>query len=96
MAVVMHMRWAGVTKDQYEKVRSSVKWESDVPKGAKFHVASFDGQGLRVTDLWDTEADFNTFVEKRLMTGVQQAGIQGQPEVEFTQVHAVFSPNPSL
>ena len=39
MATVMKMHWAGVTKDQYEAVRKEAKWETDVPQGAKYHVA---------------------------------------------------------
>jgi hypothetical protein len=58
-------------------------------------VSSFDDSGARITDVWDSEADFNDFVETRLMPAVQEIGIEGQPEVEFTQVHAIFAPNPA-
>jgi hypothetical protein len=95
MAIVMNMRWEGVTKAQYDQARAAVKWETETPTGAKFHVASFDDKGLRVTDLWDSADDFNRFVEERLMPGVQQVGIAGQPEVEITEAHAIFAPNPA-
>jgi hypothetical protein len=95
MAIVMNMRWQGVTADQYDQILGLVKWESDVPAGAKFHVASFDGAGLRVTDVWASADDFNRFVEQRLMPGVQQAGIAGQPDVEITEAHRIFAPDPA-
>jgi hypothetical protein len=35
----------------------TVNWEGNVPKGAIFHVAAFDKEGLRVTDVWETAED---------------------------------------
>jgi hypothetical protein len=88
--VVMSMRWAGVTPEQYEEARQVVNWEGDVPDGAVLHVAYFDSNGIRATDVWESD-DFNRFVESRLMPGVQQVGIQGQPDVEFYPVQNVFN-----
>jgi hypothetical protein len=65
-----------------------------VPPGARQHVASFDGQGLLVTDIWDSAADFDRFVQERLGPATQQLGIEGQPEVVITEVHRTFSPRP--
>src|SRR6185436_4535867 len=46
MATVMIMHWPEVTREQYEEARQKVKWETDVPKGAKFHVSWFGDDGL--------------------------------------------------
>jgi hypothetical protein len=92
MSVVMIMEWPGVTKEQYEQTRKLVKWETDIPQGAMFHVATFDDKGLRVVDLWQSAEAFQSFVDKRLMPGVQQAGIQGEPKVEIYPAHALFTP----
>ena len=45
MAIVMNMQWSGVTKVQYDQTLALVKWETETPTGAKFHVASFDERG---------------------------------------------------
>ena len=95
MPIVMNMEWPGVTRAQYDQTLALVRWETETPMGAKFHVASFDDKGLRVTDVWDSAEDFNRFVEPRLMPGVQQVGIVGQPEVEIIEVHRIFAPNPA-
>ena len=92
MAIVMNMQWEGVTREQYEEVRRLVNWEGDRPPGGLLHVASFAADGLRVTDLWESAAEFNRFVEQRLMAGVQKAGITSQPKVEITPVHALYAP----
>ena len=92
MQTVMLMRWAGVTPEQYEEARSRVDWEGDVPDGAVLHVAGFDGDDLRVTDVWESPEQFQAFAEERLMPTVQEIGIEGEPEVRFYPVQAIFNP----
>ena len=93
MKIVMLMKWDGVTPDQYEKLRGIVKWETDHPKGAVFHVAAFDADGIRVTDIWDSADDFNNFVQSRLMPGTNEVGIGGAPQVEILPAYAIFVPD---
>jgi len=38
MAVMMVMRWPGVTSDQYDRAREMVGWERDPALGGMFHV----------------------------------------------------------
>jgi hypothetical protein len=92
MAVFMSMLWEGVTPAQYDQVRNIVDWEGKPADGGLFHVAGFDEQGLHVTDIWETPDAFRTFVDERLMPGVQQVGIQSQPKVEIFPLHASFLP----
>jgi len=42
--------------------------------------------------VWQSAESFETFVEKRLMPGVQQLGIPGEPQVGIYPVHALFTP----
>jgi len=93
MATVMVMEWPEVTKEQYEQVRREVKWETDVPSGAKFHVAWFGDDGLHVLDLWDSAEQFQEFAATRLTPATQRLGIQGQPHVQFAEAQAIFAPN---
>jgi hypothetical protein len=63
-----------------------------VPDGAQFHVAWFDGGALNAIDLWESPEAFQSFQQSRLAAGIQEAGIQGEPEVQFHDAHAVFAP----
>ncbi|MEZ0065731.1 hypothetical protein ABIA32_001731 [Streptacidiphilus sp. MAP12-20] len=90
MAVVMSMLWAGVTPAQYNAVRDRVRWEELAPAGGSIHVAWFEDGALHVTDVWESEAHFGRFLEEELTPGVQEAGIQGQPEVRFSPLHRRF------
>lgn len=92
MAVVMIMKWEGVTPEQYDAARELVNWEGEKPAGGMFHVSAFSDNALRVTDVWESAEDFQRFVETRLMPGVQQLGIQGEPQVEIYPVHRLFTP----
>ena len=92
MAVMIIMKWPGVTPEQYDAVRKDVNWEGDRPKGALFHVASFGDGALHVTDLWESPEDFGRFVEQRLSAGAQRAGVPGQPETQVFPVHATYTP----
>jgi hypothetical protein len=82
-----------VTREQYEQVRNDVRWETNVPDGAKFHVAWWANDGFHALDLWESPAQFQRFVDERLTAGVQRAGITSQPNVELSEAHAIFAPN---
>lgn len=92
MPVVMSMHWPEATLEQYEQVRKDVQWEKNVPEGAIFHVAFMADDGFRVIDLWNSAEDFQRFNDTRLAPAIQKVGIQGQPTVTFSPVHAIFNP----
>ena len=92
MAVVMIMEWEGVTPGQYDQARQLVQWDVEPPLGALYHVAAFDGKGLRVTDVWESAEHFQNFVDSRLMPGVQRVGIQGEPKIEIYPTHIILAP----
>jgi len=92
MPVVMSMHWPEITKDHYNRALKGVRWEQDVPKGARFHVAWFAADGFRVIDIWDSEARFQQFSEKRLTPVLATLGLQTQPTVVFGPVQRMFNP----
>jgi hypothetical protein len=87
MATVIMQRWDGFTPEQYDALRDVVGWDRDVPEGMRFHVASFGDGILRMTDVWDSEEQFGVFVETRIVPGLQQLGIAGQPEMLVAPAH---------
>jgi hypothetical protein len=92
MAVVMRMSWPEVTAEQYDEACEVVGWERDVPQGAIFHAAFLDEGGFKVVDVWETAEDFQSFVDNRLMPGIAQVGIEGEPSVTISPAHRVFNP----
>jgi len=86
MAIVMQMHWLGVTPAQYDEVRDLVNWEGDIPGGAVLHVAWFD-DGLRVWDVWESPDAFERFATERLLPGVAEIGVVGEPMVTIAPCH---------
>ena len=92
MRILMLMKWDGITPAQYDELRKSVHWEGNMPKGAVFHVAAFGNNAIRVTDIWESANEMNSFIQNRLMPEVMKMGITSQPQVETFPVHAIFIP----
>ncbi|MDC2951701.1 hypothetical protein [Streptomyces heilongjiangensis] len=87
------MHWAGVTPEQYDAVRDAAGWEEAPTAGKQLHVAWFDGQGLHVTDVWDSREAFEAFEAffgERLAPVIQKAGPAGAPEIVFSPLHRRF------
>jgi hypothetical protein len=91
MSTVIMQRWDAVSPAQYDKIREIVRWDVDVPDGMTFHVASFEGDILRMLDIWDSEEHFMSFVQARIMPAVAQVGMTGQPEMIVAPMHDLFS-----
>lgn len=90
MAIMMIMTWKGATLDQYEDAKRIVDWENDPPVGGRMHATAHDGEALRITDVWNSAEEFQAFVNDRLMPGVAEVGIPGQPDVEIYPLHDLF------
>ena len=90
MAIVMNMKWDGVTPEQYDAARAEVDWEGKGPDGGIFHVAWFQDGALRVVDVWESAGAFQAFVDTRLMPGVTKVGIAGEPDVDIQPAHRIF------
>ena len=89
----MRMKWDGVTPELYDKMRKVVNWEGNPPEGAVFHIAAFKDNVLYVTDIWESENDFNNFSQNRLMPKVaEEKEFQGEPQIEILPIHAIFAP----
>ncbi len=54
----------------------------NVPKGLLYHVAGPTAHGWRVSDVWESQAAFNTFAEK-LMPAIQKHGMPPAEPVVF-------------
>ena len=83
---------AGVTPEQYDAARDGVGWETHPPHGGVFHVASFDDDSLRITDVRESAEAFERFNDERLGPATAAVGIQGEPEVEIRPAHRILDP----
>ncbi len=91
MAVALTLKWPGATKEQYDKLLELVDWEAEPASGGIFHVAWFDEDGMGIVDVWESPQDWQRFMDERLAPELATVGAEGQPEVEFHEVHRYFN-----
>jgi hypothetical protein len=92
MAILVSMEWPGLTEAQYEAAMRELNMDADPPVGGVVHLAAFTGTGLRVVDVWESEAAFQAFAEARILPAVQRVGITSEPRVDIAPLHNLYVP----
>lgn len=87
MAIMLVMTWAGVSLEQYDETKRLVGWEDNPAKGGMLVVTAHDGNGLRMTEVWESAEAFEAFAHDRLMPVTAGLGLPGQPTVEIYPLH---------
>jgi hypothetical protein len=79
-----------VTTEQYdESVRRLEKSGDWPPKGLAYHVAFGSNGNLRVSEIWDSQEQFDAFGE-RLMPVLKDVGIELSGEPEMLEIHNII------
>ena len=80
---------ASVTTEQYDETIHRLEESGDwLPEGLEFHVAFESGGKFRVSEIWDSQAQFDAF-GKRLMPILEDVGIDpGAPEM--VEIHNII------
>jgi hypothetical protein len=91
MAVVLTLKWPGATKEQYDQLNELVEWETKPAAGGIFHVAWWDGDTMNIVDVWESQQDWQDFFDNRLSQHFAAAGVTGEPDAQFHEVHAYFN-----
>ena len=89
--IVLLLKWEGFTKEMYEEGRKQVDFEGDVPEWLVLHIVTFDDKGIRVSDIWESEEDFNNYTRERLMPVIGKM-TETEPVIEVYPLHALFIP----
>ena len=90
--IVVLVEWAGLSKEIYEELRKQVNWEGDIPKGMVAHLATFDKNGLRSAGVWESEEDFNNFIQNRIIPAAGKQ-VDTKPNIEIFPLHTLFVPS---
>jgi hypothetical protein len=89
LAVIMEMEMQ-VTPDQYDAVDAALDPVGNPPDGMIAHSARFDGDTLKILDVWESEQAFENFVESRLGPTIGETlGDEAPPapQPRYTQLH---------
>ena len=82
MSIVVRHQPKGLTRQQYDEVSRRMEAAGNwPPDGMDMHVLFGEEGDLRVSEIWDTEDQFNAFKE-RLMAVLDEVGVEhSEPEV---------------
>jgi hypothetical protein len=94
MAVFMELE-IPITPDDYDAVDEALDNRGNPPDGLIAHSARFDGETLKVLDIWESPEAFQAFAQSRLGPTIGETlGEDGPsaPEPTFTELHNAYSP----
>ena len=88
MAVVIRIKLAGVSQEQFDKVDALID-RADAPDGLIFHASGPIDEGWGVIDFWESREQFDAFFGTRVQAAVTAAGVemQGPPDIKEFPVH---------
>jgi hypothetical protein len=77
----------------YDAVSERLQAQDQPPAGLLVHTAGFTGNGFRIFEVWESQAEFDRFVEATLMPIVQEIGgtADQQPQVTSYELHGFLA-----
>ena len=88
MAVAVVLDFEGGSLDEYDRVIEKMGFDpggSGAP-GGLFHWVTKTDDGIRVTDVWESQEQFQQFAEEKIGPITQEMGL-AQPQITTHEVH---------
>jgi hypothetical protein len=93
MAVAVVQDWMEPETDHstesYDRITELLGAREDPPKGLLMHSAGHTGNGFRIYEVWESQADFDAFMVDRLMPVLLEARgtVSTPPQVTIYELH---------
>jgi heme-degrading monooxygenase HmoA len=82
-----------ISREQYDRLNAEI---SEDPEGLILHTAAEHGSGMRIIDVWESEAAYRRFEEETLMPAMGRAGLETPseepPPLDSYDVHNLRGP----
>lgn len=87
-AVGQQLDFKGATLEQYDQVTQKAGFRPGGPgfPGGLFHWVTRTADGIRITNVWKSQADCDTF-SPRVAAMTKEVGMPGPPTVQLFEVH---------
>lgn len=88
MAVGQQLDFKGATLEQYDQVTRKAGFHPGGPgfAGGLFHWVTKTADGIRITNVWKTQADSDKF-SAQVAAMTREVGMPGPPQVQTFEVH---------
>ena len=89
MAIGVQLDFPGATLSQYDQVIKKMGFRPGGPgaPGGLFHWVTKTDNGIRVTDVWESREQFETFSKQKIGPLTAEVGVTGPPKVTLFEVH---------
>ena len=77
MAVVLMLELPGMTPEIYDAINERIGFPGTVPEGLETHIAGVEETGMRVVDVWESEEQFERFLQGKLLPAMGEIDEQG-------------------
>ena len=88
MPVAIVQDWVEEETDRstanYDTISERLGVRENPPAGCLMHSAGFTGNGFRIFEVWESKADFDRFLEERLMPIVNEVSGADAPPPQLT------------
>lgn len=92
MAIIVQFEWPGLTQEHFEAARRLIDWERNPAKGSIVQSQGWDDGVFKAADIWESEEDWNNFLQNRVLPNVGGLGIPGEPTIRIFPASALFAP----
>jgi hypothetical protein len=77
MAVTVVLDALNMTRQHYDEISKKTYFPpGKLPRGLVHHIASEHNGGLRIVEVWDSEADCKAYFEDSLAPATKEAGVE--------------------
>jgi hypothetical protein len=80
------MSWPGMKESDYLKTFKAIDVENKPPLGLITHAATATKNGMDIVDIWESEADFNSFVTTRMADVAKALNLTSKPTTEIVKL----------
>ena len=87
MAYLITHFWPGGTEQQYRATVAAAHPADGLPAGQTYHAAGPTEGGFLIAAIWDSKADFDRFVQEKLIGGPPiEGGLVGPPQERTAEI----------
>lgn len=89
MAIAVQLDFNGATLDQYDEVVAKMGFlpAGKGAPGGLFHWVTKTPNGIRVTDVWESQEIFERFAQEKIGPLTAAVGLTEPPQITFFDVH---------
>ena len=89
MAIGVQLDFNGATLDQYDEVVAKMGFRPGGrgAPGGLFHWVTKTGDGIRVTDVWESKEIFERFAQEQIGPLTAAVGLTSPPQITYFNVH---------